>query len=361
MKIKGERLRELVFRVIERMGSEKGEAALVAENLVLSNLKGVDSHGVGYLPFYVKARKLGALLPNMQLETIRDTPSIIQFDGKRGYGQRMGKLATEKAIARCREEGVVIMTLRNSHHLGRIGYFGELVAAAGLGSVHFVNVVDHPPLVAAHGGKSSCLGTNPFCISLPSTHPSLPPFLMDYATSAVALGKVREAFYDKRQMEEDCLLDADGISTSNPAVMIKEPKGALRCFGGHKGSALMLACELFAGVLSGGGTMQPENERIGGIVNNMTSFIFDPLQLVDKEYYETETQALETYVKGFPNLQEEKPVIIPNDDLIRVQKEREIEGIRIPRLIWDEILLGAATVGFGKEEIHQIVGDLLFE
>ena len=69
---------------------------------------------------------------------------------------------------------------------------------------------------------------------------------MDYATSAVALGKVREAFYDKRQMEDDCLLDADGISTSNPAVMIKEPKGALVCFGGHKGSALILACKLFA-------------------------------------------------------------------------------------------------------------------
>ena len=59
-------------------------------------------------------------------------------------------------------------------------------------------------------------------------------------------------------------------------------------------------------MLSGGGTMQPENEDMGGIVNNMTSFIFDPLQLVNKEYYETETQALETYVKGFPNLQEEE-------------------------------------------------------
>lgn len=97
------------------------------------------------------------------------------------------------AVSRCADTGVVLITLGNTHHLGRIGAYGEMVTAAGLASIHFVNVTDHTPLVAAFGGADARFGPNPICIALPATDDNA-AFVLDFATSMVAYGKVREAW-----------------------------------------------------------------------------------------------------------------------------------------------------------------------
>ena len=70
------------------------------------------------------------------------------FDGRRGFGRRVGGEAMEAAVARCAKTGVTLMTLRNSHHIGRVGAYGEIAMSAGYISMHFVNVTDHVPTVA---------------------------------------------------------------------------------------------------------------------------------------------------------------------------------------------------------------------
>ena len=95
----------------------------------------------------------------------RDDGAILMFDGQRGFGRRVGGEAMAAAIERCRDTGVVLLTLRNAHHLGRIGAYGELAMGAGLVSLHFVNVVDHDPSVAPWGGSQPRFVTNPVCES----------------------------------------------------------------------------------------------------------------------------------------------------------------------------------------------------
>ena len=97
-----------------------------------------------------------------------------------------------RAIARCRQTGVVAVTLANAHHIGRVGAYGELASGAGLVSLHFVNVTDHRPPRGPHRGTDARFVTNPVCIALPGTD-AQPPILLDMATSAVAMGKVRVA------------------------------------------------------------------------------------------------------------------------------------------------------------------------
>src|SRR3546814_1702312 len=99
----------------------------------------------------------------------------------------------ELVSRRTRETGVCIVSLRNSHHIGRIGHWGEQCAAAGFVSMHYVNVVGRPPLVAPHGGADARFATNPYCCALPAAEPGGEPVVHDMATSKIARGKVRVA------------------------------------------------------------------------------------------------------------------------------------------------------------------------
>ena len=133
-------LTQLVTAIFMQGGSEKDEAELVASSLIKANLMGHDSHGVGLVPTYIKNIQDDLLKPNTPVECVRDDGAIMMFDGQRGFGRRVAGEAMTAAIARCRDTGVVLMTLRNTHHVGRIGAYGEMAMEAGLISLHFVNV-----------------------------------------------------------------------------------------------------------------------------------------------------------------------------------------------------------------------------
>ena len=108
----------------------------------------------------------------------------------------------------------------------------------------------------------------------------------DLATSAIALGKVRVAFNERRELAAGVAIDADGNPTTDAGAVVTTGgapiDGAMLPFGGHKGYCLMLAAELLAGVLAGGGTGRPERQGQYTIVNSMLSVVIDPVRLVAK-------------------------------------------------------------------------------
>ena len=140
MLIPVEPLRSAVIRILVATGSSPGEAAIVMDHLIEANLRGHDSHGVGMLPTYLKNLRNGTLKPNEPGKVTRDDGAFIVYDGLRGYGQVVAKTATKLGIDSART-GSAVVALRNAHHIGRIGSYGEQRAAAGLISVHFVNVM----------------------------------------------------------------------------------------------------------------------------------------------------------------------------------------------------------------------------
>ena len=150
-------LRARCAAILEAAGSSAAEAAQVADNLVLANLSGHDSHGVGMLPRYVDAVAEGGLVPGASVAVTLDIGTLLALDGRRGYGQIIGVQAMELGIARAREHGSCIFTLAQAHHLGRIGHFAEMATAQGLVSMHFVNVLSRPvvaPWAAATGASA---------------------------------------------------------------------------------------------------------------------------------------------------------------------------------------------------------------
>lgn len=355
MLIRSERLAALVTAIFRKTGADQAESALVAESLVKANLMGHDSHGVGLVATYVAHFRDGLLRPGTAVERVRDDGAILMFDGGRGFGRRVGGEAIGEAVARCRETGVVLMTLRNAHHLGRIGAYGEIAMAAGLVSLHFVNVVDHDPAVAPWGGADARYMTNPVCIAVPGTERT-PPVLFDMATSRIAMGKARVAMTKGVALEEGMVIDAAGRPSVDPGVMYTNPRGALLPFGEHKGSGLALMCELLAGGLSGGGTIQPANPRENGILNNMFSILVDPARLVDIDWLRAEIDETVAYVKASRPAEGGTGVLVAGDPERARTAERASAGIDLDDAAWGEMIAAAGTLGLSPDEIAALTG-----
>ena len=354
MLMTADRLRRLTSAILKSGGSAAAEADLVADHLVQANLAGHDSHGVGMIPTYIRHLQMGLVVPNARVKLVRDDGPILMFDGGRGYGRTMAGQAMTEGIDRCRQTGVVVVTLANAHHIGRVGAYGELASGAGLVSLHFVNVADHRATVAPFRGTDARFVTNPVCIALPATERQ-PPLLLDMATSAVAMGKVRVARNEGHLVGEGILIDAAGRPTRDPNVMYTEPHGALLPFGGHKGYALAVVTELLAGGLSGGPTIQPGNPRLGGVVNNMTTILIDPARLAGVEWLRREIDGFVDYVKASPPADPAAPVLVPGDPERLAQAERSRSGIDVDATTWQEILEAGEKVGLTRAQAEALV------
>ncbi len=343
-----QKLRAVIARIVAASGSEGDEPRLVADHLVEANLAGHDSHGIGMIPRYMLNVREGLLRPNRHAEVITDNGAIVVVDGNSGYGQVVAGETMEIGIARAREHGVVVLALRNSHHIGRVGAWGEMCAEAGFVSMHYVNAFGHEPLVAPFRGAEARFATNPYCCALPATA-NRPMFLLDMATAKVALGKVRVAKNKGEPMAEDTLIDAEGRPTTDPNVMFGEPIGALLPIGAHKGYGLALVCELLGGALTGGGTARPGFPRNSNIVNNMLTIIIDPRGLADEAAFKTEVEAMLDYVTAARPADKNLPVLVPGDPERASRAERRANGIPVDDTTWAEILAVADTLGVSCE------------
>jgi hydroxycarboxylate dehydrogenase B len=351
MMFKKEPLTAAIHAIVAAGGSEPREAKLVAENLVTANLLGHDSHGIGMIPRYVDALLEGGLSANQHPRIKLDSGTLLALDGCQGYGQVIGFEATAMALERAKQHGVCIMALGRSHHLGRIGQWGEQAVQQGLVSINFVNVISRA-IVAPYGGADARFGTNPVCIAIPV--PGEPPFLLDMATSAVAQGKVRVAHNKRENVSPEWLLDDRGNPTSDPRYGVIEPFGALRTFGLHKGYGLALACELLAGALTGGGTWHSEDKSRRRVWNGMLSIVIDPARLDADGLFGNETTQFLRSLRKSPSAPGFDKVRIAGEPERETRARREKEGIAVDTTTWNEIQAAGMKLKVSKETVQQI-------
>lgn len=329
-------------------GATEAVAYEVADHLVQANLKGHDSHGIGMIPTYVRNIQVGNLNVDAHAEVVRDNGAVLMVDGKTGFGQVIGREAADLAIERVAKTGVVCIGVRNCHHLGRIGAYGELCGRAGYASVHFVNVVGHEPQVSPWGGRDRRMTTNPFCCVVPRDDDE--PIVLDMATSAVALGKVRVAHMKGERVPDGALIDHTGKPTNDPSVMYEAPFGALGPFGQHKGYGLAVMCELLGGGLAGEWTAQPQHDRVGTVVNHMLMFVVDPAAFGGTDGFQREVKEMTAYLHSTTPAEGFDRVRIPGEPERESLTQRLEHGIPVDDNTWNGILKSAATVGLSDDK-----------
>jgi hydroxycarboxylate dehydrogenase B len=301
-------------------GSNSREAQLTATHLVQANLTGHDSHGVQMIVPYIDSLLAGGLQLNQTVQIEIDSPSLLKVNGQKGMGQAVTEQAMSMAIERAQQTGICLLGLRNAHHLGRVGHWAEQAIAANCASIHFTNV-RATPLVAPFGGAAARFVTNPFTVGLP--RPNKTPLLLDFATSAIAAGKVRVAMNKSASVAPGYLIDSQGIPTTNPAVLFEEPLGALLTAAGHKGYGLAVMCELLAAALLGEPTLRTETiPNDSSIINNMLAIVFDPAKMGALENFCTETDHFEQWLKSAPLAPGHRSIELPGEAELRNRQAR---------------------------------------
>ncbi len=246
-------LRGTVTAVFEKMGVSSDDAAIGADVLVSTDLRGVETHGVSnMLRSYVSQYNQGNLNPRPNWHIVREAPGIATIDADRGLAVILGPKAMGIAIEKARTVGVGVVTLFNSGHSGGIGHHATLAARQDMvGLVTTAGGTGVVPTFASEGR----LGTNPIAIAAPAK--SEPFLLFDAATSAIAGNKLQLARRVGANMLPGWVAETDGtpIMEESPVrergQYFQLPLGGTREQGSHKGYGFALMSEILGTMLSG--------------------------------------------------------------------------------------------------------------
>lgn len=245
-------LEEFAVQVFMRLGVTEANARDAAEVLVKADITGVDSHGVPRLKNYVQRLKSGLLKPNPDVQIVRELPSTALVDGDRGLGMIVGRRAMEIAIKKAEQTGSGFVSVRNSSHYGIAGFYARMALdhdMIGMSMTNVGPVGGTPPTY----GRQGLFSTNPIAVAVPTR--TNPPWVMDFATTVIAYGKLEIAMRRDQPIPNGWIMDKDSQHTHNPfdyrAGGYMLPLGGLKETGGHKGYGLMVLVDILCGVLSG--------------------------------------------------------------------------------------------------------------
>lgn len=350
------RLRAFVAATFAAAGCAPGEADAVAAGLVDANLTGHDSHGVVRVPRYVEWMRSGDVEPGRSVAVVTENAAMAVLDGQYGFGATVGREAVRFGIDKARENGVAVVALRHAGHLGRIGQWAELALESGLVSLHIVNV-GQSRIVAPFGGVEKRLSTAPIAFGFPV--PEGPPVVLDFATSAVAEGKVMVASQGGKPLPAGSLIGPDGRLSTDPATLYgplegtshrdhRLGEGAIRAMGEHKGSGLALMCELLGGALAGSGTSGPPREQ--RFCNGMVSIYMSPGAFGSGSAIAEETRAFVDYVRESRPADPAAPVLLPGDPERRAREDRTARGVPITAETLAAMIETAREVGLAEDD-----------
>ena len=252
-----EPLRAFCARVFERLNVLPEDAALAADALMASDLRGIDSHGVAHLRRYVDDIGRGVILARPKVRTIVETRATATIDAGAGLGQPVSVRAMRRAIDKALDVGAGFVAVRNSNHFGIAGYYAMLALEHDCIGITTTN---GRPLVVPTFGRRAMLGTNPIAVAAPAGDER--PFVLDMATSTVPRGKLE--VYDRldKNMPLGWATDESGASTADPGRVMENLLagreggllplgGAGESTGGHKGYGLTLLVDILSAVLPG--------------------------------------------------------------------------------------------------------------
>ena len=332
-------LKSAMAEIFIAAGSPEKEARITAQIIVDSNLTGHESHGVMAIPRYMDQVRQGYIVPGAAIEVVLDRPAIALVDGHRNFGHAVAHRATEIAIEKARKVGIAAVGAKNVHHIGRVGTYPEMIAAAGLGGIVCANSGGPSHGVAPFGGARGRTGTNPISIGFPSDFEG--PVVIDMATSVHANGKIRAYQRAGVPFPDDWFQDSEGNPTSDPTEV--RQGGSVRTFGGpvgYKGYGLSFMVEIMSGMLSGNGYSRDmgENTTPGNVSNGHFIIAIDCEAFMPLETLKEEISDLTGWIKSSPPAEGFDEVLYPGELEARSRKERLAGGVPLDGAPYEELV-----------------------
>ena len=254
-----EKLKTFCQVAFNKLGFSQEDSEKITDVLLLSDLYGIESHGMQRLVRYHKGIEKGLIKVDAKPEVVFETPVSLVIDGHDGMGQLNSIYAMEKAIEKAKRSGICIATVRNSNHFGIAGYYAKIACDQGL--IGFAMTNSEAIMVPTYG-RLAMLGSNPIAMSMPA-EPY--PFFFDASTTVVTRGKLEVYNKNAKELPQGWALDKNGKGSSDAKDVLKnivaKAGGGIMPLGGeseqtgsHKGYGYGMICEIFSSIISMGMT-----------------------------------------------------------------------------------------------------------
>ncbi len=319
-----EPLKEFAKEVFIRKGLPPDDAETEATILIWANLRGVDSHGVLQIPFYIEEIDGGYMNPKPNIQVVKETPATLLIEADHAFGPIVTIFAMNQVMEKAKEMGVSWAFIRNTSHQGAMGYYPLMAANKEMAGIAFVC---SPPQMAPHGARVAGVDNSPIAISVPAKrHPAL---ILDMATSVAALGKITLAKDKGTAIPEGWALDQDGNPTIDPRRV-----AALLPFGGPKGSGLALMFECLSSVMVGNPLLEPvllgHKKNEGHQIQNSVVVAINISMFTDVEDYKEHVDNLIDGLKALPRAEGVSEILVPGEPENRTYDDRSRNGIPLP-------------------------------
>lgn len=256
--------RALAEKVMLSLGHSQGDAALIADHLIDTELRGLTYGGLARAVSI--AERFGRRDDRKPIAVVSQTPVAMKIDGGDQLGYLVAHRATREAIAKAKQSGIGIVAAGNTWYTGMLSYYAEMAAAEGLVTIIASNAA---AWVAPHGATQPRFGTNPMCFGFPCKGE---PVIWDVGTSNVIHADVVLHKRLGKELAEGLAFDAEGNPTRDPAAALG---GAFTPWGGHKGSGLAIVVHLL-GLLAGSSVMPEDLADFGFLIIAIDPNIFTP-------------------------------------------------------------------------------------
>jgi LDH2 family malate/lactate/ureidoglycolate dehydrogenase len=327
--------------LLEAAGVAVAKARLVAESLVAANLRGVDSHGVQLLPYYLEQIEWGDVDARADGRVISESGVCLLYDGQNGIGQATAETCCAHAVRIASAQGMAMVVARESNHFGAAAFWAQKMSAAGQIGIVMCNASS---LVAPWQGKQPRLGTNPICMAVPGGEEK--PWLLDMATTTVAAGKIFKAKINGQpQIPLGWAMDSEGRPTTDPETALQ---GLLMPLGGYKGSGLAMMTEILCAVLSGGAM----STELGGIrfrgkpVRVSQMFMAIGIErFVALDEFRARMDRLIRIMKTTPTAKDYSEVLVAGEPEWRMEEERRRSGVPVGHGTWKALCEAGDRLG----------------
>ncbi|MBT2642497.1 Ldh family oxidoreductase [Bacillus sp. ISL-41] len=333
--IDADELKVFAGKVLEKAGVNSENAQNVADALIRANLEGVDSHGISRLAIYTERLIEKRINPKPNILFEERGTSILTVDGDNGLGHAVSSQAIKKGINMAKQSGMVGISIKNSNHFGTASFYCQMACDHNLAAMAFTN---SPPGIAPWGGRKAFFGTNPIAFGFPTGNSI--PVIIDLSTSIAARGKIILADKQGESIPDGWAMDENGEMTNDPSEALK---GAVLPFGGAKGSALALAVEVLAGVLTGA-AFGPHVNSIYQDTNKSPANVGHFFILIDIEKFmpfEQFTYSMNELLKEMkqiPKAQGIEEIRYPGERRNQEFEKRITEGIPISANVQEELI-----------------------
>lgn len=325
------RLHEFIVDVLMALKMARTPAETTAGHMVRTDLRGVDSHGIGMLPRYVEWSREGYLRLDSEPRVLRDDGAMALFDAGKGLGHYVSTLAMRKAIEKARMYSIGIATVRNSSHFGAAANYSMLALEHDMIGLATTNM----PAAAAVPtfGRKGMLSTNPLSFAAPAGRRA--PFVLDMATTTVAIGKLVVASRWGKPIPEGWALDDRGRPTTDPLVALKHrllsPLGGSRELGGHKGYGLGVMVDILSGVLNGavyGNLFERSDMKAQRLHNAGHCFVaVDPSRFRPLEEFKRDMDDMIEALQSSPRAEGQERIYVAGEPELESEQRRRKDGI----------------------------------